>query len=805
MPKGSQATSAKRLKLKDGYASDSSNSTRISRKSRGKMTRSNERIGSLTMNDANDIARKLAQYHQIDLTLPHRCEEDAASATKWIASFDEEDIVIHRKLCLLCGRNPMDAFFKPHVAQCHPELSPETSEVMRRMSDVRYSRFCQKGHIYCDFIQKLFPSVSLAKLINFLVDLGFTLCRKRSSQSKPLDLDKKFEESDIRGVRKHVASEIIAKLKSPTVHFLEELEFSAEVVTSSRMLDPSTQTTAHCHVCDKICNLKNFKRHMQVHKNNWEEKYSGYSLDDVTEIFKRITDVRTALYYAAQPVQKQLIVELSEDVEVQNKLICFLLDSGFVVENTKAEATFHPTKTKKIVALDPDSKDLTFLLKIEVEQNNHNKQRNVECETSDAPSLAGSEESESESSVKSEYGSGRRRSSSVTSGCSSASTSSSRSGISIGPISSPSVELFPYCVLNAIPEHLEVEHALFDLLEAMTDDPILQLTQAQYGFLLGYTMYCLVVANGSKQNLISRLTLGDFRSAKVDEQSGLHYFSFSTKSPCTQSEIREHLCADDRIWRALEIYEVARERRAEQMKWNTMNNETAPFFFSYVSPSFIMKDTNYWMSQFLRMCGIDWPCRTGAICSTAWSLVAKDSTKTEHPQYAITYFKLLREKERSQTQFLDNGLSGHPTYRKVSAIVFSKLDRKKMLPNEKSRKKQKRYMTPERVGKPNKPRGGDHKSREFLIRTGRAVPSDFEEEETAQKVKDLVNGDDEQETSFQVEQEENDYRKSRYHDDTTSDWPEMSPRYHLEDNASLPVHPQYREVKVEGNLTMTCL
>ncbi|KAF1770483.1 hypothetical protein GCK72_002302 [Caenorhabditis remanei] len=772
------------------------------------MTRSNDRVGSLPIKEANDIARKLTQYHHIDLTLPYRCEEDAASATKWIATFDEDDIVIQRKLCLICRRNPMDAFFKTHVAQNHPEYSPETSEIMRRLSDVRYSRFCQKGHISCDIIQESFPSISLVELINFLASLGFTLCRKQSSQLKPIDFDKKFEEPDIRGVRKSIALEVIKRIKSPTIQFLEELQFSAEVVSNSRMMDPSTQTTVHCHVCDKICNLKNFKRHMEVHKNNWVERFSDISLSEATEIFKRITDVRTALYYAAQPVRNTMIVKLSEDVAVQNKLTYFLLDSGFVVEDSSVETTRHPTESikEKIVALDPNSRDMPSLLKYGMEENNLKEQEEAERDTPDLPSLEvfESEESESGSSLKSEYGSSRRRSSSVTSGNSSTSTSSSRSGINISPSSSPSEEPFPYCILNAIPEHLEVEHALYDLLEAMTDDPTFQLTQAQYGFLLGYTMYCLVVSNGSKHNVISRLTLGDFRAAKVDEQSGLHYFSFSTKTTCTQLDIREHICADERIWRALEIFEVARERRAAEMQWNVMNDDTAPFFFSYVSPNFILKDTNYWMSQFLRMCEIDWPCRSNAICSAAWSLVAKDAKKTEHPQYAITYFKLLREKERSQTQFLDNGISGHPTYRKVSTIVFSKVDRTKMTPNERSRKKQKRYMTPERVGKPNKPRGGDHKSKEFLIRTGRVISSDSEETQIKNQIK-KQDSDDEPGTSEPLKREENEYSEHVNFDDTKSHWPDLSPSSHLAGNASSTVYPQYREVKVEGNLTMTCL
>lgn len=257
----------------------------------------------------------------------------------------------------------------------------------------------------------------------------------------------------------------------------------------------------------------------------------------------------------------------------------------------------------------------------------------------------------------------------------------------------------------------------------MTDDTDFTLDQVQYGFLLGYTSYCLVVANGSKQNVISRLTMGDYRMAKFDEASRLHYFSFS-KTGFKGKDTFEYLCADERIWRAMEIYEVARERRVHEAKWNGMDNDDAPFFCSYVSPSAIIKDTNYPMSQFLRMCGIQWPCRSSAICSAAWSLVPKDTEKSRHHQYSITYFKFLREKERSQIQLIDRGgqLSSHPTYQKIKSVVLDKANNKVQLaPHDKVKKKQQRYPMPERKSVRNGQRGGDHKSDEFRRQTGREV------------------------------------------------------------------------------------
>ncbi|CCD66833.1 C2H2-type domain-containing protein [Caenorhabditis elegans] len=765
---------AKRLKLKDDSVSGSdSASTRTSRKTRGKMMRSNEKIGTLTMDEAIKAAEKITGFQKIDLRLTHRRDSDAANSMKWISTFDEDDVVIQRKLCMICKQSPMDAFFKSHVAQAHPATPSEASEVMRRLSDVRYSRFCQNGQISKESIQKMFPTISPILLINFLAGLGFIICRKDYNK-KSVNFEKKYQGSDVRGVSKSEANEILNSLKQNSIRFLDELEFSAEIVTNARMLDPSTQSTVQCHICDKISNLKNFTRHMQIHRDSLEILGIKYSLDDVIEIFKRITDVRNTLYYAAQPISQSKIMEICEgNVEVQRKLVSFLLDAGFVVADTSK----YESLAQKIIVMDPEMPEL-----IEVKEEPEDCDEKYELPILEVSEPGSSEPSESRT---------RSRSSSVTSDTSSiSSTSSTESRIILRPCSSPSDEQFPYCVLNAIPEHFEVEHALFDILEAMTDDSEFKLEKSQFGFLLGYTMYCLVVANGSKQNVISRLTLGDFRNSKIDEQSGLHYFSFSTKTTCKKLDTLEYLCADERIWRALEIFEVARERRALEMKWSTLNENSAPFFFSFVSPSPIVKDTNYWLSIFLRSCGIDWLCKSNNICSAAWSLVFRDSNKTSHQQYAITYFKLLREKERSQIQFLDGGLAGHPTYRKISSVVISKKRKNHIVPHEKIRKKQKRYRTPERIGIPNRPRGGDHKSLDFKRRTGRYVePESPEDSDETDKVQESV-----------ICHVKEDPIDSTYFDSCEC----IPTPLEMTSHSSSQLYQQYR-VKVEGDVTLTCL
>uniref|UniRef100_A0A8R1DRR3 Uncharacterized protein n=1 Tax=Caenorhabditis japonica TaxID=281687 RepID=A0A8R1DRR3_CAEJA len=665
----------KRLKLDD---EDEEESEKSSRKSRGKMTRSNQKIGTLPIEEANRLAEKVTGWNFVDLRLPHRCPSDMANSRKSISTFDPDDVVIQRKLCMICLQNPMDAFFKPHVHQNHAHASSEHIEVMRRLSDVRYSRFCQNGYVSKEMVLEIVPILEkVDEILNFLGTIGFLVIPGRVKTA--VNFEKKYQETDIRGVAMGKVQEILVEFgrekEKPELNFLKEVEFSEQLVKSARQLDPSTQTTAFCHLCGKISNFKNFARHVQKHKNDVLPEYGN--LQDLTEIFKRITDLRTALYYAAQPVSMTKIEQLC-DGNGTEKFTNFLLDAGFVVSGSSGNVV----KSKKIVVFGPESsKNREFLLR--------------------EPSFEASEVTDSDIGGRSSV------TSDSTSTCSSTASSTSSSRIILRPTSSPSDELFPYCILNAIPEHIEVEYALYDILEAMTDDVDFRLDQSQFGFLLGYTTYSLVVANGCKQNVVSKLTLGDFRRAQLDEQSGLHYFSFNTVTQCSQNDTVEYLCANDRIWRALEIYEVARERRVQEASgldlWRGMLEDVAPFFCSFTSPNPLQKDTNYPMSQFLRMCGIcDFACRSSAICSSAWSLVARDSKKVGHQKYAIIYFNMLREKERSQRQLLDGPLSNHPTYRKISRVTVSRLSSRERGGGT-VRKKQKRYTTPERRGVPNRP------------------------------------------------------------------------------------------------------
>lgn len=273
---------------------------------------------------------------------------------KWISTFDEEDVVIQRKLCLICMQNPMDAFLKPHVRASHPEMSKKVTEVMRRLSDVRYSRFCSNGFVTDRMVHEMFPLVPRAPLINFLTNCGILYLRRNRKLKTEINFLNVYEEKSFRGVAKKTASKIISKLQKEGLYFRDELSFSSDLVTNSRMLDPSTQTTVCCYLCEKVSNVKNFSRHMQVHKKSWSLEEEGCSLDDLTEVFKRITEVRTALYYAAQPIQHSEIRELcGDDQDASQRLMEFLLDAGYVVDSRENER-IQSAKTPKIIVYDPD-------------------------------------------------------------------------------------------------------------------------------------------------------------------------------------------------------------------------------------------------------------------------------------------------------------------------------------------------------------------------------------------------------------------------------------------------------------------
>ncbi|CAI2302535.1 unnamed protein product [Caenorhabditis sp. 36 PRJEB53466] len=729
------APATKRLKLRDGSASESSEE---GAKSYARKGRNNVKIGCLSVETANRIAEKVTGYHSIDLRLPESAENDV--------------VVTQQKLCLICMQ-PVD-FLPTHVRDCHPETPSEMAKVMRRLSDVRYSRFCVKSHFSDRTINEKFSSVPRVDLINFLTNCGFIYLRNLKHPKKIIDFSKIYEESEVRGIPKRTADELIPLLRKPSANFREELHFSADIVSCARMMDPSVQTTLCCYLCDTIHTVRNFARHMKIHREEWnKEENNGCSLDDLTEVLKRVGAVRTALYYTAQPVKHRKLLEVcGNNSEMTAKLVGFLLDAGFVIDSEEG--------TEEMPSLDKPGPLEDYPIG-NIEDEIHSVFSSLE--SSDLRSRSGSIMSDSSAA--------------------SSSVSASSSRIKLRPCSTPSDETFPYCVLNAIPDHTEVEHALYSILDAMTGDSECVLNQAQFGFLLGYTTYCLVVANGSKQNVISRMTMGDYRKGKRDEASGLHCFSFSSLLTSSQRKVVEYLCADERIWRAMEIFEVARERRAREMNWTHMADDSAPFFCSYVSPASIVKDANYPMSQFLRMCGIDFLCRSSTLCSAAWSLVPKDSAKTSHQQYAITYFTLLREKERSQVQLLDGRLCDHPTYQKITSVVVSKAVRKDRIElHEKVRKKQKRYTTPERGGIPSRRRGGDHKSEKYLRSVGREVPEKSPKKKPREKEEDVA--------------------ENRPVTD-----PELVPEIQSERSSpdSSPFRVPHYRIEMFGDKTMTCL
>lgn len=93
---------AKRLKLKDDSVSGSdSASTRTSRKTRGKMMRSNEKIGTLTMDEAIKAAEKITGFQKIgNIIVPlNRRIRKRQRFCKTVARFDAfrfmEGSVIH--------------------------------------------------------------------------------------------------------------------------------------------------------------------------------------------------------------------------------------------------------------------------------------------------------------------------------------------------------------------------------------------------------------------------------------------------------------------------------------------------------------------------------------------------------------------------------------------------------------------------------------------------------------------------------------------------------------------------------------
>ncbi|CAB3408808.1 unnamed protein product [Caenorhabditis bovis] len=663
----------------------------IRRRKRGQFKRDNVHVGGLTLDEANNVAKRILGYWQIDLRLPEIADSDYGGCSKSRTINDESEVVIQRKMCMMCSMNPMEAYFRTHCREIHAKSDSAIIETMFRMSDVRYIRFCANSLISSEIASSLFQNNR--KILNFLASCGFIIDKNivnLASRQTEIDFDEyqsKFEESSIKGIPIEKAREI-AKSFSDDFKFLPEVEFPLKIVHTSRHMVLSTHYTTHCFVCRTTKTCTNFAKHFaNVHKKHWDEIQTllGFrcDIDDAVEVLKRVTDVRIAQYFKSVLIAHNEIVTIcAENKQLEENLIKFLLNSGFVIDmKSNADRSVNSGLVPydlnippNMVAENPPIWEKLRLMK--AESASDSDARNMSTNSSRCSSVtATSSSSSSLSSCDDEYW------------CRSSPPSSSEAATTV-----IGNDDFPYCVLNAIPTHFEVDTMLYAILERLTNGPTECLTQFEYNYLLGYASYSLVIANGCKMNVVTHMNLADFQNATFDEKSGLHVLCFETKKTFVRTAYNEYLCADQRVWRALEVFEVARERRVNELNMaaNYLSDQS-PFFVTY-NLSRQTKDTNYFMSQFLRMCGLNWPCKPTTVSAASAKLLKRDLKKVSSRLYAITYYELLRQREQEQIRSLGFGqIELHPTLQKIQAITVS------MKPRAAKRKIAKLAIGPKRI------------------------------------------------------------------------------------------------------------